>query len=79
MFRSLAGHAASYSLAEKRAAVALGLDTADLVALSLNLWGDRLDAVVTQSVGRDATPQKRGHETRRRVEELRKAAESANG
>lgn len=68
---SLARHAATYTLAERRAAATLGIDVADLVALSIDLWGDRLDRVVTHTVGHDANAQKRGHETRRLVNQLR--------
>lgn len=68
---SLASHATTYTLAERRAASALGIDVADLVGLSIDLWGDRLDRVVTHAVGQDANAQKRGHETRRLLDQLR--------
>lgn len=63
---------ATYTLAERRASKSLGVTPSELRRAATEIWdGYLLDHVVTQSVGPDASPQQRGHETRRRTAELR--------
>lgn len=69
--RGLASPPLPPTLAETRAAKRLSIEPADLQRRAYELWGEPLDAVVAHSAGADASPQARGHETRRRVEELR--------
>lgn len=57
-------------LAERRAAKRLGVDLQVLQDAAWRLWSDTLEGIIVKSVGRDASPQARGHETRARVAEL---------
>lgn len=57
-------------LAERRAAKRLGVDLEVLQDAAWKLWSDTLEGIIVKSVGRDASPQARGHETRARVAEL---------
>lgn len=77
--RSLSGPPPVASLAETRVAKKLGIAVSTLREIAFELWGDPLELVVSQSVGSDASPQARGHETRRRTDELRSYLEIRDG
>lgn len=66
------------SLAERRAAKKLGIDPDVLRDTAWHLWSDTLEGIVSKSVGPDASPQARGHETRFRVAELREYLNERN-
>lgn len=71
-FRSLvAAPAPPPTLAEQRAAKKLGIGVDDLRDMAWFLWGEPLDQLIDQEVGRDATPQARGHANRAMVAELK--------
>jgi hypothetical protein len=59
------------SLAEERAAKKLGISTAQLRKLALNLWAHSLEEESSRRAGSDSTPQARGRVTRLLVDELR--------
>lgn len=66
------------SLAERRAAKKLGIDPDVLRDTAWHLWSDTLEGIVSKSVGPEASPQARGHETRFRVAELREYLNDRN-
>lgn len=72
---------ANFTLAERRAARTLGITPDELRAAAVEIWdGYLLDHVVTQTVGPDASPQTRGHATRRLIADLRQHIEKpSNG
>lgn len=61
------------TLAEERAAKALGLTSLSLAALSLHLWGHTLSEERDKRVGDDANAQQKGRVTRELRAELKKA------
>lgn len=72
MLRAHTGPPPRPTLAEERAAARLSIDVSELRDLAFDLWvGESLDDIVTHSLEPNASPQARGHETRRRIEELR--------
>lgn len=59
------------TLADERAATKLGLTSVQFVGESLALWGHLMSQEVDARAPEDATAQKRGHETRKLLAELR--------
>ncbi|MGO3878220.1 MAG: helix-turn-helix domain-containing protein [Agrococcus casei] len=58
------------TLAEERAARRLGVSPRELQNVSLKLWGQGLDAESLERAGKGSSPQARGIETRRLLEEI---------